>query len=74
MSDDKIDALNEVAYSARQLLQRLRESYDVGDLDEDVDEAIEELENKLVELDENDSESDGCEWENDDECDDDEFV
>ncbi len=59
MSTEK-DFLQEVAYYARNLVEQLRETYDVGDLDEDIEAAMEELENKLVDLDEYESEEELC--------------
>jgi hypothetical protein len=58
-TQEHFDLLNEIAVQARDLLERLRATYDVGDLDEDIDESVEELSEKFEALDEyNDEEED----------------
>lgn len=50
--DEKQDLMEEIVYSARELMKLLRETYELGDLDEDVDECLQELTEKFEALDE----------------------
>jgi hypothetical protein len=51
-TQEHFDLLNEIVVQARDLFERLRATYDVGDLDEDIDESVEELGDKFDALDE----------------------
>ena len=50
--DEKQDLMEEIVYSARELMKLLRETYELGDLDEHVDECLQELTEKFEALDE----------------------